>query len=644
MAGSAPVSGSLSAPEPGAASRSTAAVRLWDDGVLRIAFLTVGLLLAYQLAVILLQPAWIDPVTDWLQALVAWLGVLVVVLVSLRFTQMGELAARFWWLMSAGLLSYAVGRIVWLVEDQFLFPHHVPIPSWSDVFFVLQYPCYLLALLLLPRVHAGMRRTLVMVDACLLLGAAFALSWYFLLAPIYLTSHETLPAKLVNLSYPVGDLGIFLGLTLIWLRYRQYVLERAVMALLIVAVVCLVVADSWTAIHLLNMYSYQTGSPPDLFWMAFYLLVPLAALVRVRLTQRTLAGVGARQLSQQPTNLRRQDLLASIRFTLPVAAALLACVVLLIRAALNLPSGLPPRAGLLIVLGLLVLAVVRQGLTVADNERLRREREGALREAKGQMEAFLGIAAHELKNPLASMQLCLEVVEQRIQRQARRTADAGAEAEQLLEPLSHAEHQEERIERLVNDLVDVSRVQAGKLEVHLAPTDLAAIVREAVDELRQVYPERKLLLVFPADLRVPVMADAYRLGQVVTNYLTNALKYSAADRSVTVNVAVEGQAARVAVRDDGPGIPANDQERIWERYHRVKGIEVQSGTGVGLGLGLPICRAIIEQHQGQVGVQSAPGHGSTFWFSLPLAPAEPAFGRCEADAPEGSPGDGERQS
>ena len=121
-------------------------------------------------------------------------------------------------------------------------------------------------------------------------------------------------------------------------------------------------------------------------------------------------------------------------------------------------------------------------------------------------------------------------------------AGTEAEAERLLEPLSQAEHQEERLDRLVNDLLDVSRVQAGKLEVHLAPTELAAIVREVVDELRQVYPEHQVLLVFPEDLRVPVLADALRLGQVVTNYLTNALKYSAADRAVAVDLAADDHA------------------------------------------------------------------------------------------------------
>jgi signal transduction histidine kinase len=86
---------------------------------------------------------------------------------------------------------------------------------------------------------------------------------------------------------------------------------------------------------------------------------------------------------------------------------------------------------------------------------------------------------------------------------------------------------------------------------------------------------------------------------------------------------VDAQQARVWVRDEGPGLPPDEQEHIWERFHRAQGIEVQSGIGVGLGLGLHICRSIIEQHHGQVGVQSAPGQGSTFWFSLPLGAQQP---------------------
>jgi signal transduction histidine kinase len=123
----------------------------------------------------------------------------------------------------------------------------------------------------------------------------------------------------------------------------------------------------------------------------------------------------------------------------------------------------------------------------------------------------------------------------------------------------------------------------------------------------------------PAVVTIPVVADADRIGQVITNYLTNALKYSAADRPVEVFLAIEGQMARASVHDEGPGLTPTEQQAIWERFYQVERMKVQSGSGVGLGLGLHICQTIIEQHQGQVGVQSSPGEGSTFWFTLPLA-------------------------
>jgi signal transduction histidine kinase len=635
---SLPRSGSPPAPEFSRTSRSKAEQRLWDDPVLRIAFLVVGLLLFYQLVVTLLQPVWLTPATDWLRALLAWLVLLMVVLLSAWFTRTDQSAALSWWFAGAGLLSYAVARTLWLVEDLFMFPNHVPFPSLANLFFALQYLFYLLALLLVPRVHSRILLVRDVLDACLLLGAALALSWYFLLAPLYQMSPESLLGKLVFLSYSAGDLAILFGLTVALLRNRQDEIARSILALLIAAIVCLVVADTWAAAILLNRSSYQTGSPPDLFWMAFSLLVPLASLVRFRLTQH--APTGVRPTSIQAANLGQQDLLAAIRSTSPVAAALLASVVLIIRAERLLTSALPHLAPLLIALGLVVLSLVRQGLAVMENERLRRDREAYLHETTAQMEVFLGVAAHELKNPLASMKLSLQGTQRRIHRSMQRETVGATDVAPLLEQVAQAEHQEERqvdrLDRLVNDLVDVSRVQAGMLELHLEPTDLATVVREAVEELRQVNPDRTLRLVLPEEQRVPVIADSPRLGQVVANYVTNAFKYSPADRPATVGLAVEGKEARVWVRDEGPGVPAKEHEHIWERFHRVQGIEVQSGSGVGLGLGLHISRTIIEQHHGQVGVESAPGEGSTFWFSLPLATPEPALEESETSAPETS--------
>jgi signal transduction histidine kinase len=146
-----------------------------------------------------------------------------------------------------------------------------------------------------------------------------------------------------------------------------------------------------------------------------------------------------------------------------------------------------------------------------------------------------------------------------------------------------------------------------------------AVVHEAVAVQQDAEPERSIRLQLPPDRSVPVYADAGRIEQVVTNYLTNALKYSPADCQIEVGLEVEPEQARVWVRDHGPGLPESEQEHIWERFHRAQGVEVQSGAGVGLGLGLFISRMIVERHHGQVGVQSTPGQGATFWFTIPLS-------------------------
>ena len=107
----------------------------------------------------------------------------------------------------------------------------------------------------------------------------------------------------------------------------------------------------------------------------------------------------------------------------------------------------------------------------------------------------------------------------------------------------------------------------------------------------------------------------------MTNYLTNALKYSPETAPVVVGIEREAEQVRVWVRDQGPGIPSTEQDRLWERFHRVPGIWEQGSSRGGLGLGLYVTKMLIERQQGQVGLRSTLGQGSTFWFTLPLAQA-----------------------
>jgi PAS domain S-box-containing protein len=257
-----------------------------------------------------------------------------------------------------------------------------------------------------------------------------------------------------------------------------------------------------------------------------------------------------------------------------------------------------------------------------------RAHELALRELNRRKDEFLTILSHELRTPLTSLrgytQLLARSFDSRRPHEqeeegAARLAHDLALARTLL---AYAEVSLQRLTRLADDLVDDARIREGRLPFRLAPCELGSVVGASVEELRALETQRTIRLELPTAQPVPVIADAERIAQVVTNYLTNALKYSKEERPILVRLQVEreaaGDLARVAVRDEGPGLSLADQAHLFERFPRIEGTAVQSGSGVSLGLGLYICKAIIEAHGGQVGVESAVGEGSTFWFTLPL--------------------------
>jgi signal transduction histidine kinase len=260
-----------------------------------------------------------------------------------------------------------------------------------------------------------------------------------------------------------------------------------------------------------------------------------------------------------------------------------------------------------------------------ERERLLQERaeahanELALMEANRRTDEFLSIASHELRTPLTTINGNIQLAKRRMRTLSRN--DSQEEFDDrlalVMELLGRAERQVRVQNRLVSDLLDVSRIQANRLELRSDVCDLAAIVSECVEDQRAAHPTRALSLTLPAH-EIPILADADRISQVVTNYLTNALKYSAAAMPVDVSLSEADGFVRVSVRDQGPGLLPEEHQLVWQRFYRVPGISVRSGSGVGLGLGLYICRTIVERHHGQVGVQSTQGQGSVFWFTLPI--------------------------
>lgn len=208
-----------------------------------------------------------------------------------------------------------------------------------------------------------------------------------------------------------------------------------------------------------------------------------------------------------------------------------------------------------------------------EREQLKREREAArahevaLQEVTRRMDEFLAIAAHDLRTPLTVVKNRVQIALRRFGRLRERAADQldfelDAELEAIHTSLLTANQSADRLIRLQALLFDVAQAQSGTLELHLVPCDLVALVREQVGVQRTVTPDRNFELDLPDTPLVVVLADADRLGQVLGNYLSNAVKYAPDDQPVEVKLEVAGRAARVAVRDAGPGLPEAEQRRV----------------------------------------------------------------------------------
>lgn len=247
----------------------------------------------------------------------------------------------------------------------------------------------------------------------------------------------------------------------------------------------------------------------------------------------------------------------------------------------------------------------------------------ARKELEQQKDLMLSVTGHELKTPLAALKGTFQLIQRRIKSLVNKSDYEPLEVHAFLadfsERLTGAIRQVDTQTHLINDLLDVSRITARTLELEVGTYDLVTLVRDAVKALRTVAPERVFLFELPEYTAVPVYVDAVRISQVVTNYVTNAIRYSSPTEPIQIGLTVQENIARVWVRDRGPGLSEEAQKHIWQRFSRIKGMSMHNNLGKGLGLGLYICQTLIAQHHGEVGVESTLGQGSTFWFTLPLA-------------------------
>jgi PAS domain S-box-containing protein len=224
---------------------------------------------------------------------------------------------------------------------------------------------------------------------------------------------------------------------------------------------------------------------------------------------------------------------------------------------------------------------------------------------------FVSLVSHELRTPLTSIKGFTEMV---------LDGDAGEINDEVEEYLGIVYNNAERLVALVNDLLDLSRIESGRIRIKSEPVNLEAIVQSVVDTMKQKIKEKQQSLTVKIDpASTSVSGDRDKLVQVLTNYLSNAYKYTQAGGNIQIIISNREGFAHVAVSDDGFGISAGDQEKLFTRFYRVDNSMTREVGGTGLGLS--IVKQLIELHGGQVGVESEPGRGSTFWFTLPLLEA-----------------------
>jgi PAS domain S-box-containing protein len=236
----------------------------------------------------------------------------------------------------------------------------------------------------------------------------------------------------------------------------------------------------------------------------------------------------------------------------------------------------------------------------------------AERDAAVMKNEFVSMVSHELRTPLTSIKGYVDLIAE---------GDAGEINEIQREFLGIVQENSNRLVSLINDILDISRIESGRVHLRVDPLDMTEIIQGVVDTFRTLAKNSDIELMWVAEEPMPRAAgDRDRIGQVLMNLVSNAIKYSPGGGSVTIRARQDGEEVIVSVLDTGIGISPEDQEKLFTKFYRVDSSLTRDIGGTGLGLS--ICKSVVELLGGDVGCHSTAGKGSTFWFSLPIASCE----------------------
>jgi signal transduction histidine kinase len=513
------------------------------------------------------------------------LSAVAAILVGLRLHRPGQRAP--WYLFALAQTLFVAGDVI-AYNFERLFGRSLPFPSLADAFYLSFFLVIVTGLLVLIRRRSEGADRASLIDALVIAVGAGLFTWIYLMAPYAHDASLSEKVKLTAMAYPLMDL-ILLTVT-VRLAVGRGARARSEF-LMIVSVAALFATDAvygWLQLHGI----YQPGGLLDFGWIVFYLLWGAAAL------HPSMARAKAASKTRRLTRLRLL-VFAAASFVAPVTS---------LFGSTSQSDRIVVAASSIVLFSLVLVrmvGLVRQQEAATAGERELRKTTARLRQLDRQKDQFITTVSHELRTPLTSIHgyVTLLVEEEEALSDERRGF------------LSIIARNTERLRRLVDDLLLISEIDAGKLKLKLNTLDLPALARESVESARPAAQAGDITLDFSAESPLRLTGDRLRLGQLLDNVISNALKFTPPGGRVSIRTSRTNGSAFVEIEDTGVGIANEDLSHLFDRFYRTEGAEESAVQGSGLGLA--ISQAIAEAHGGLIGVTSEENVGTTFRIALP---------------------------
>jgi len=481
----------------------------------------------------------------------------------------------------------------------------VPFPSIVDVFFLLFYPLFLIGILRFPtRPESRHARIRLGLDAATIVLAGGSIVWYLVLGPTVAAGGSNLLIRIVSGAYPTGDLLQIFAMARLFTRMRTRAIQVPLrfFAAALLAGVFGDVMFGWLQFH---------PNAGGLLAAHFSLVLAAAFALLAAMSQRAVAAPSTLVVAEP----ERDDTGRGKTIWLPYFAPLVVLGLLVhsqLRGSFFSRLSLTIAAGIVMLLVALRQLAARRELIVAHrvtNEQAEELRHVVveLKEAQRIQEEFIALVSHELRTPLTSIRGYTELL-----------LEEGLTEDQQRDYLNVVDRNSERLLAVVDDLLLVEQIESGTIPLELGEVVLNDLIEQAEEAAKPLATSRNIGLEIVTDPGLVTSGDASRLGQVLDNLISNALKYTPEGGNVSLTTTRVGENAQIEVADSGIGIPEAEQDQMFDRFFRTSNARLAAIPGTGLGL--VVTRGIVEGHGGTIGFESTEGVGTTFRVVIPLRP------------------------